>query len=97
VEAGAHGKPVLAGRSGGMPEAVIEGVTGVLVNGSNVAEIRGALVALMQDPSLRAQLGENARRHVQEHFNRKTQAQRMKEAWNLAPLESTPNEELVLR
>lgn len=59
LEAGACGKPVVAGRGGGVGEAVQDGVTGLLVDPQDVPQIAGAIVRLLQDPALAAELGRN--------------------------------------
>jgi phosphatidylinositol alpha-1,6-mannosyltransferase len=61
IEAGAWGKPVVAGNSGGIPDAVIDGVTGLLVSPTNVAAIADALVRVLADPQLAATLGAQGR------------------------------------
>lgn len=69
AEANAHGKPVVAGRSGGVADAVIDGETGLLVDPAQPHEIADAIVRLMADPALARQLGENGRRRVEEELN----------------------------
>ncbi len=49
IEAAAFGRPVIAGSGGGAPEAVQDGVTGLLVDGANVTSVAGA-VALGRGP-----------------------------------------------
>ena len=57
LEASACGVPVIAGKSGGAPDAVLDGKTGILVNGRDHLEISGALIKLLADEKLRAQMG----------------------------------------
>jgi phosphatidyl-myo-inositol dimannoside synthase len=57
VEAAWRGKPALAGRVGGAADAVIDGVTGLLCNGDDDADVQAALLRLLRDGSLRARLG----------------------------------------
>jgi phosphatidylinositol alpha-1,6-mannosyltransferase len=64
VEAGLRGKPVVAGRSGGIPDAVVHDETGLLVSPVDVAEIADAIVRLLADPSYAARLGEQGRRRA---------------------------------
>jgi phosphatidyl-myo-inositol dimannoside synthase len=64
VEAGACGVPVLAGRSGGAHEAVVDGETGFVVEPSDVAGARAALERLLGDDALRARLGAAGRRRA---------------------------------
>lgn len=49
LEASACGLPVVAGSSGGAPDAVIQGVTGLVVDGNNLDEIAEAIVSLLSD------------------------------------------------
>lgn len=56
LEAAACGKPVIAGRSGGAVHAVDDGVTGLLVDGTDLASLTAALRALA-DPARRAAMG----------------------------------------
>jgi hypothetical protein len=60
------GVPVIASRTGGLPEAIEDGVSGVLVNGSE--EAAAAVRRLEADPETAARLGANARRRVEERF-----------------------------
>lgn len=57
LEAAAMRKPVVGGRSGGIPDAVEEGVTGLLVDPLNRDETGQAIERLMLDPGLTARLG----------------------------------------
>lgn len=68
LEAASSGRPVIAGNSGGVPEAVADGVTGLLVGGTDVAELVAAIRMLISDPDLRARFGEAGRRRVLEQF-----------------------------
>ncbi len=49
LEASACGLPVIAGSSGGAPDAVLEGVTGIVVDGENNNEIAAAAIKLLND------------------------------------------------
>jgi phosphatidylinositol alpha-1,6-mannosyltransferase len=64
LEAAAFGKPVIAGRSGGAPEAVIDGVTGLLVNPLDIDDIAQAMVKLLTNEALALKLGEQGYRRV---------------------------------
>ncbi len=61
LEAGACGKPVLGGRAAGTPEAVEEGVNGLLVDGNNAGGIAAAAIRLLSDPDLAARLAAGGR------------------------------------
>jgi phosphatidylinositol alpha-1,6-mannosyltransferase len=60
LEAAAAGVPVVAGRSGGSHEAVVDGETGLVVDG-RALDVRAALEALLTDDALRARMGAAAR------------------------------------
>jgi phosphatidyl-myo-inositol dimannoside synthase len=77
LEAAAAGLPVIGGRSGGVPEAVVDGVTGVLVEGTDVLELRRALAMLLENPTLRCAMGEAARSRVQTEFTWRHAAERL--------------------
>lgn len=68
LEAGACGRPVIGGKSGGIPDAVIDGNTGILVNPKNLLELRDAIIKLLKDGALRKQMGDNARKRIEENF-----------------------------
>jgi phosphatidylinositol alpha-1,6-mannosyltransferase len=69
LEAAAAGLPVVAGRSGGAPETVVEGVTGTVVDGRRAAEVGDAVASLLADlPRARA-MGEAGRRRVEVEFS----------------------------
>ena len=68
IEAMASGTPVVASRIGGLPEVVLDGETGFLVDPRDAAELRERIGQLLRDRSLAARLGQNARERVLEHF-----------------------------
>jgi phosphatidylinositol alpha-1,6-mannosyltransferase len=61
LEASACGVPVIAGKSGGAPDAVLDGKTGLLVNGRNHREVGAALIKLLSDQPLRQKMGTDGR------------------------------------
>ena len=64
LEASASQKPIVAGRGGGVEDAVVDGVTGVLVNPDDVSEIGRALRGLLLDPTRAERLGRAGRERV---------------------------------
>lgn len=68
LEAAAFGKPAIAGREGGSAEAVLDGVTGLLVNPLDPAEIARAVIELLRDESRRLMLGARARERARREF-----------------------------
>jgi len=77
LEASATGLPVLAGDSGGAPDAVQEGETGYVVDGRDVAAIADRLTRLLQDRDLAARMGAAGRAWVEENWRWETQAERL--------------------
>jgi phosphatidylinositol alpha-1,6-mannosyltransferase len=69
AEASACALPVIAGRSGGIPAAVRDGETGVLVDADGVDPVVEAVSGLLGDPARRARLGGAGRRAVESHYN----------------------------
>jgi glycosyltransferase involved in cell wall biosynthesis len=65
LESMAVGTPVICTRVGGMPEYVVEGVTGFVVPPTDPAAIRDRLLRILDDPALGSRLGEAGRRHVE--------------------------------
>ena len=64
IEAAACGRPVVVGDSGGAREALVDGETGLLVNGRNVDEVAAAVGTLLAEPPLAAKMGEAGRERV---------------------------------
>jgi len=71
LEAMAAGKPVIASRVGGVPEAVMEGFTGLLVTPGDAPALAGALRTLLFDQELRRRMGEAGRKRAKEVFDLK--------------------------
>lgn len=78
LEGGAAGKPVLGGRSGGVPDAVVDGETGFLVDPDDPGDVARRLVALLTDRELSRRLGEAGRARVLAEFDRPAFARRVR-------------------
>lgn len=65
LEASAVGLPVVAGDSGGAPDAVRPGETGYVIDGRDVGAVTDTLVRLLSDPQLRARMGAAGRAWVE--------------------------------
>lgn len=78
IEANSFGKPVIAGRSGGIPDAVIHTETGLLVEPS-VEGVQAAILSLIHDPMELKRLGTQGKQRVQEQFTWDIQAKKLKE------------------
>ena len=68
LEAMDAGLPVVTTTASGMPEAIVDGESGLLVPPEDVDALGRALGRLLEDHQLRRSMGEAARRRVQEHF-----------------------------
>ncbi|MEK7481216.1 MAG: glycosyltransferase family 4 protein [Patescibacteria group bacterium] len=80
LEAALFAKPVIAGKSGGCPEAVLDDKTGLLVDGEKPEEVRDAVLKLMKDEALRKRLGEAAKARVEKEFTWGAQMKRILDA-----------------
>jgi glycosyltransferase involved in cell wall biosynthesis len=74
LEAMAAGKPVVASRIPGIDEAVVDGVTGILVEPRNAEALSSAIRGLLHDPSLAARIGARARERAESHFSARAMA-----------------------
>ncbi|RKN50847.1 glycosyltransferase family 4 protein [Micromonospora endolithica] len=77
LEASATGLPVVAGDSGGAPDAVREGETGYVVPGRDVAALADRVATLLADRDLARHLGAAGRAWVEREWRWETQAQRL--------------------
>jgi glycosyltransferase involved in cell wall biosynthesis len=68
IEAMAAGLPVVATRSGAIPEIVVDGQTGILVERGNVRQLGAAIAKLLSDPAMRARMGRAGRERVAQLF-----------------------------
>ncbi|MFQ6393820.1 glycosyltransferase family 4 protein [Nocardia sp. KC 131] len=68
LEASATGVPVVAGRSGGAPETVLEGKTGRVVDGRKPPEIAEAIVGILSDRDAAAEMGAQGRAWVEQQW-----------------------------
>ena len=68
IEAAACGRPVVVGDSGGARESLIDGETGVLVNGRDVSAVADAVATLLSDPALAERMGKAGRERVERFY-----------------------------
>ena len=73
LEAAKFGKPVVAGRAGGAPEAVVDGETGLLIDGDRVGEVAAAVIRLLTDRPYAERLGRQGRERVLRDFDGRRQ------------------------
>lgn len=69
LDAMAAAKPVVATTAGGIPEVVVDGETGFLAAPHDHARLAAAIVRLLEDPALRARMGEAGLARVRERFS----------------------------
>jgi glycosyltransferase involved in cell wall biosynthesis len=82
IEAGAYGLPVVAARSGGLPEIVLDETTGLLFEPGNAEDLAGSLERLIRDRELRHWLGQAACARVRADFTMEKMAERFLSALN---------------
>lgn len=80
VEANAYGKPVVAGRSGGVADAVLDGETGLIVEPDQPEALAEAILSLMREPARAQEMGVNGRRRVGTELNWARFTERLLEA-----------------
>ncbi|MDT0264932.1 glycosyltransferase family 4 protein [Streptomyces sp. DSM 44915] len=81
LEASATGLPVIAGNSGGAPDAVLDGETGWVVRGGGPTapdETAERIVTLLRDPELRRRMGTRGREWVEERWGWDMLSERLK-------------------
>ena len=77
MEAMATGAPTVSTRLSGIPELVVDGVTGLLVDPGDRGGLANALRRLVEDPELRARLAVAARAHVEQRFDLEREVERL--------------------
>jgi glycosyltransferase involved in cell wall biosynthesis len=82
LEAMSYAKPVIGCAVGGVPEAVEDGVTGLLVKPEDPSALSASIIRLLQDKALRRVMGEAARRRVETRFTQALMAERTEQAYD---------------
>jgi glycosyltransferase involved in cell wall biosynthesis len=81
VEAMLAARPLIATRVGSMPEAVIDGKTGLLIEKNDAIALANALQLLRDDPALRIRLGQQAREMALAHFTVQAMTMKYESLW----------------
>lgn len=81
MEGMAAGLPVVASAVGGLPELVLDGVSGFLLPPNDPQALSGRLGQLLLDESLRHQMGAAGREHILRHFRLTTQTQKLEQLY----------------
>ncbi|MCF6153468.1 MAG: glycosyltransferase family 1 protein [Candidatus Kuenenia stuttgartiensis] len=84
LEAFALGKPVIGSRIGGIPELVRDGETGLTFESGDIKDLSQKISTLLNNDSLIARMGENARNLVRDEFNPERYCQRLMDVYQLA-------------
>jgi glycosyltransferase involved in cell wall biosynthesis len=69
AEASASGLAVIGSRRGGIPEIIMDGKTGILVEPTDINDIAIKLNGLIENPQSREQFGRAARKYMEENFS----------------------------
>jgi phosphatidyl-myo-inositol dimannoside synthase len=69
LEANACGRPVVGADAGGVPDAIVPGVTGELVPPDDPPALAGTLVYLLEDRAYAARLGRQGRERIERDLN----------------------------
>ena len=89
VEASACEKPVIGSRMGGIPDAVIDGVTGILVDPLNTKDISNAIIELLSNEKKAEEMGKAGRARAVEQLNWDTAAQKLRNVCDLVITDAT--------
>ncbi len=87
LEANAAGKPVIGGRSGGAVDAIVDGVTGVLVDPTKPEDVAAALEKLLANADLREEMGSAGRQRAYKDFSWEQSAALLNDLHNPNPHE----------
>ena len=90
AEAMAHSKPVVATRVGGIPELIIDGVSGYLVNRGNCELMSERVLDLLKDAQARARMGQIASEIVQTKFDLRKNVTQLIKSYGITPSEAPP-------
>lgn len=80
LEAMNCGLPVVATRVGGIPEAVVDGRTGILIDAKNISQLQQAMEKMITDKEFRLSSGQNGLAYVRKVFDAEQNAEKLAEA-----------------
>ena len=79
LEASATGLPVIGGDSGGAPDAILDGETGYVVPGRDIAALADRLIQLLADPAGAAAMGEKGQAWMDREWSWDLVAERLQQ------------------
>jgi phosphatidylinositol alpha-1,6-mannosyltransferase len=79
LEAAAAAKPALAGTAGGTGSAVVDGITGLRVDGERIDAIAQGLARLLSDPEAAERMGQNGRARVLDNFTHQRRVDQLRQ------------------
>ena len=82
LEAMASGLPVIATNVGGIPEVIVDGVNGILVPPSSTGSLAEAIARLLSNRRLALNLGQRARRHIEQHYSLESYSENVLELYD---------------
>ena len=85
LEASACGLPVIAGNSGGAPDAVVQGVTGLVVNGKDQQAVATSIATLLNDQENAREMGRKGREWVVEQWRWEIWSEKFRELLKPTP------------
>jgi hypothetical protein len=88
MEAAACGVPAIVTRCGGIPEIVLDGSTGSVLDGPSLVNFAAELSAYVSDPPMAAERGRNARRHILRNYSKTVHLEVLRDAIAGAAAES---------
>lgn len=83
MEAQATGMPVVSTRHAGIPEAVLDGKTGLLAKEKDADDLADKIIYLTENPRLWNSLGTQGRKHIEEEFNIEKQSQKLENIYDM--------------
>jgi glycosyltransferase involved in cell wall biosynthesis len=81
LEAMAMERPIVASRSGGISESIVDGTTGFLTERGDVAQLADRLITLLSDTQMALEMGQRGRAHVVENFSLAAYVDRLRAAY----------------
>ncbi len=82
AEASASGLPVISTNTGSISEIVVDKETGILVQPGNPEQLSRAIINLATNPTLRQQMGESGRKHIESNYSHRVVADKFNKFFN---------------